>query len=154
MLARYQDANNYYTTRAEFKETGIAGISIYKIVGGTATFLGGVEPGAYSAGQQWRMRFQVIGTSLKAKLWPLSAPEPGPWSLTVSDTALAGRGDLGLTAVLATSNTNTLPVVVTWDNAALATPQRFTVARSVNGVEKLQVAGAALVLAHPAIVAL
>lgn len=154
MLARYQDASNYYTARAEFKETGVAGLSIYKIVGGTATFLGGVEPGTYSAAQQWRMRLQVIGTSVKAKLWPLASPEPGPWSLTATDTALTGRGDLGLTATLAASNTNTLPVVVTWDNLALATPQRFTVARSVNGVEKPQLAGADVRLAHPAVVAL
>jgi hypothetical protein len=51
--------------------------------------------------------------------------------------------------MLATGNTNTLPLAVTFDEFALLNPQTVTVVRGTNGLTKALPAGAAVSLANP-----
>lgn len=40
----------------------------------------------------YTVRFQAIGSSLKAKIWQTSGSEPGSWTLTVTDSTYTGSG--------------------------------------------------------------
>jgi hypothetical protein len=89
-----------------------------------------------------------------AKAWvPAAGAEPG-WHTVGTDTSLTAGTQIGLLSRLESGNTNTLPVVVSFDNLAVTNPQTFTVTRSVNGAVKAQSAGSAVKLWKPGVLAL
>jgi hypothetical protein len=61
---------------------------------------------------------------------------------------------VGLRSYTSSTNTNTLPLVIPWDNFRITNAQKVGVDRSVNGVVKAQPAGASVGLIHPALAAL
>ncbi|MET9411267.1 alkaline phosphatase D family protein [Streptomyces sp. NPDC002935] len=155
LTARWTDANNNYTARLGFTATQTLELVIQKRVGGTQTDLVTVTvPGVHVAATFYTVRFQLDGSSLRAKAWPRSVAEPGRWHATVTDTALTAAGSAGVRTVLSSATTNTLPVTTSYDNFEITTPQRVTVQRSINTVVKAQTAGTAVSLAQPAVVAL
>ncbi|MGX1512242.1 hypothetical protein [Streptomyces collinus] len=101
----------------------------------------------FVAGKSYRIRFQVLGSTLRAKAWVLPDVEPADWHVTAVDTSITAAGAVGLRTYASTSNTNTSPLVIV-DNLAVG-PQQFGVTRSVNGVIKSQAAGEDVRLATP-----
>lgn len=155
VAARYVDANNNYSARLAFQTNQTLQLVIQKRVAGTQTDLVTVTvPGVHAAATLYTIRFQLEGSALRAKAWPASQPEPDIWQATTTDTSLPAAGSVGARSTLSSSNTNTLPVVFSYDNFEITTPQRMTVTRSVNTVVKAQAAGTAVSLAQPAHVAL
>lgn len=153
LVARRVDGSNFYMARVEFKHDGNVGINVYKTIAGTGTALdSGHVLGTYSAAERFNVRFAVIGTALKAKIWRENDPEPA-WQIEVTDTDLDDHGNVATHNELASGNTNTLPVVLSWDDLTTKA-QKFTATRSVNGVSKAQTAGSDVRLAQPAIAAL
>lgn len=151
LMARWLDANNMYVARLGFTNTQTLQLVLQKRVGGTQTDLVTVTvPGTHVAGAFYTIRFQLDGSTLRAKAWPKTVAEPVNWHATVTDTALTAAGSLGMRSLLSSANTNTLPVAASWDNLQLSTTQRMTVTRSINTVVKAQAAGAAVSLAQPA----
>jgi hypothetical protein len=68
-------------------------VSLYKKVSGTFTQIALVSAGlSWSVGDVLIIRFQVIGTSLKAKYWNASGAEPASWTITVTDSAVSAAG--------------------------------------------------------------
>ena len=52
------------------------------------------------AGVRYSVRSQVIGATIKTKVWPTADPEPVSWSLTHTDTApISAAGGVGLYSV-------------------------------------------------------
>lgn len=153
LTGRWVDANNGYVCRLEFTTAAAVALTIRKRVAGTETQLvGGTVAGlTHTAGGQFKVRFQAVGSTLQAKVWTGST-EPD-WTFAVTDTSFTAAGSVGMRALTATGNTNTNPVV-TWDNFQNILPQGFTVARSVNGVVKAQPAAASVQLANPLVLAL
>jgi hypothetical protein len=153
VCGRYTDANTMYQARVLFTVTQTVQINVQKVVGGvttaltTATTIAGLTHGA---GTQFRVRLQIVGTVLRAKIWLASASEPPTWHAETTDTDLASGTQVVMRGLLTTGNTNVLPVNVDWDNVAVVNPQTFTVTRSVNTVIKSHSAGAALSLWQPA----
>lgn len=155
LVARYQDPNNTYSARLGFTTTQTLELVIQRRVGGTQTDLATVTvPGKHTAAAFYTLRFQLEGSDLRAKAWPLGVAEPESWHVTVTDTSLTAAGSVGARTVLSSANTNTLPVAVSYDNFEITTPQRMTVQRSLNTVVKSQDAGTPLALVQPAILAL
>ncbi|MGW5637120.1 hypothetical protein [Streptomyces sp. NPDC003832] len=155
LVARYTDGNNLYHARLFFGTTQLLTLALIKRVGGTQTTLASMTiPGTHAAGRFFTLRFELRGSSLKAKAWQRGTAEPASWQLTATDTAITAVGSVGVRSTLTTSNTNTLPVNVAVDNVAVTDCQTFTVTRSVNGVVKAQAADASVQLAHPAITSL
>jgi hypothetical protein len=63
---------------------------LVKSASGTVTTIASeVSLGSYTAGAWWRARLQVDGSGVRAKVWAESGAEPGSWTLSSSDTALA-----------------------------------------------------------------
>ncbi|MFB7776931.1 hypothetical protein [Streptomyces bauhiniae] len=155
LVARYVDANNHYYARLAFGTDQSIKVVLQKRAT-TQTDLASATLGfTHAVNTLYRVRFQVQGSTLRARAWRASDPEPAStWHVIASDTALAGAGSIGVRTILDSTNTNTLPVAASYDDFTLLNPQRFTVARSVNGIVKAQNAGADLRLAYPARVAL
>ncbi|MEU0189872.1 hypothetical protein ABZ250_08450 [Streptomyces afghaniensis] len=152
-MARVIDGNNLYYARVEFSTSQQIILSVRKRVGGTETTLATVTtPLVHVAGTFVRLRFEVVGSLLRAKVWPVGAGEP-EWQVTATDSDLTAAGTIGVRSILSSANTNTSPQT-RYDNFACANPQTWTVVRSVNAISKSHAAGTDVRLATPAVVAL
>jgi hypothetical protein len=153
-LARAVDNNNHYMARVEITATAGIALTIRKRIAGTETPLGSYTSTlTHVAGTFYRLRFQVIGSSLRAKVWPAAATEPDGWQIEVTDTSLTAASSVGTRSFRNTGNTNA-GVSLRFDNFRVAGPQRFTVQRAVNGVHKAHAAGTDVRLATPTTIAL
>lgn len=90
---RIIDSDNHYFHSVEFKDDGNVGHAIYLVSGGSRFFQGGFVLGTYSANEKFNARFQIIGTTLKAKLWRNADPEPEGWDLDVTEDTITGAHD-------------------------------------------------------------
>lgn len=149
IVARYVNANTMYLARLRFNLDQTIDLTIQKRVNGTQTDIETVNiTGTHAAGVFFTVRFQIYGTTLRAKAWETGTVEPD-WLLVTTDGALPNAGPIGVRSVLDAANSNPLPVTFSYDNYRLLNPQTFTVTRSVNGVSKAHAAGADLRLATP-----
>ncbi|MFF1321432.1 hypothetical protein ACFVZZ_18700 [Streptomyces chartreusis] len=154
-VARYLDGNNSYYARLAFNTSATCTLVLQKRVGGTQSDLTSVTvPGTHVANSLFKIRFQVIGTTLRAKAWLAIDPEPVAWQVSATDGDLTAAGSIGMRSILASGNTNTLPVTVFYDNFALLNPQTLTVTRGINGITKSHSSGQPISLAHPVYVAM
>ncbi|MFD7428401.1 poly-gamma-glutamate hydrolase family protein [Streptomyces sp. NPDC059818] len=156
LLARWADANNSYLARLEFSTTQTVILTLRKRVAGTESLLVQYTTGlTHAAGRRFRVRMQLVGTTIRANAWQDGTSEPVGWQLETTDSSLTAAGSVGMRGILSTTNTNSLPVVTSWgDFTTLGPTQAFAVIRSVNGIVKAQPAGADVRLATPTITAL
>lgn len=156
LVARWADASNTYLARVEFSATQTVLLTLRKRVAGTETSLAGTYTTGYThaIGRRFWCRFEVAGTTLRARVWPVGDPEPYAWHLSTTDSDLSAAGSIGTRSILSSTNTNTLPVTVSWGDFQVPSPQQMTVERSTNGITKSHSSGADLRLAQPAIAAL
>lgn len=120
--ARWLDGNNHYIARLDLSPGGSMSLGLHKRVAGALTnlFPQTTVAAIHAANDWWRIRFQVVGASLRAKAWiPASQTEPAEWQVSVVDTDLTTGTSIGLLSRLEGGNTNTLPVVVSWDLLAV-----------------------------------
>lgn len=119
LTGRFTDASNNYQARADLGTSGSVVVNLIRTVAGVATTLtSATSTLTYSANVELMSRLQIIGSQLRAKVWPASGTQPSAWDVSTTDTALAGPGAFGFASTLATGNTNTLPVTMSWDNLA------------------------------------
>lgn len=156
LMARYVDSSNYFYVRLEFTTTQTCILSVRKFVAGADTQLAALTvPGlVHAASTRYAIRWQVYGTTLRAKAWLASAAEPSnTWHVTATDSTFTAAGQIGCRSILTTGNTNVSPVV-DFDDFQVPNPQVITVTRSVNGIVKAQSVGADVRLTTPMILAL
>ena len=81
-----------------------------KTVGSTDTLLASRVPtvgtegfSSFAVNSNYSVRFQVQGSTIRARVWLATAPEPTTWDLTVVDTSLTvGRAAVSLWSTTAT----------------------------------------------------
>lgn len=152
VLLRYQNTTDHYRVRIHFTTGGNTNIAVCR---GSTQIDANVSLGySYSPGDQFRIRARLIGHRILAKAWPIADVEPGAWQIdrTVTSSTI-DSGSVGVGAVALSGNTNT-GVEYRFDDITVPTPQRVTVARSVNGIVKAQPVGSDVRLATPTITAL
>jgi len=66
---------------------GVSQFRVDKIVAGTATVLG-TPTKTFIVGAYYWVRFQVTGTTVRARTWALGETEPGSWDVSVTDSSL------------------------------------------------------------------
>ncbi len=106
--ARVTDSNNYLAATISWDLLGAMRITLASVVAGIVTTLATLNPipsATYTAGQRWRLRFQVDGQALRTKTWKEADPEPATWTLTAEDTTAPGT-DIGIYVARVTGNTN------------------------------------------------
>lgn len=150
-LLRYIDVDNLYEARVDFPTSAAIGLSIRKRVATVETQLGSASTLlTHTAGHYYRVRFQISGTTLRAKIWDVADIESTAWDITVTDASLSAAGSIGMKTVRNAGNTNA-NAITQFQRFDLLNPQTFICTRSVNGVVKAQSAGAAIALRYPAI---
>ncbi|WP_181786190.1 hypothetical protein [Streptomyces phytophilus] len=152
ILFRYQSTSAFYRARLRLLTTGAVQIEVVNfttVVGATVTT--GLT---YAANDVLWLRAAISGQTISARVWKNGTPDPITWqvSQTIPGGSLA-TGDVGVTASAFSGNTNVSPVLA-FDSFEIVNPQRFAVARAVNGISKAQSAGADIALAYPSIIAL
>ncbi|MFD3498777.1 hypothetical protein [Streptomyces sp. NPDC058678] len=153
-IVRAVDNNNHYAARLDFNTSAGVVMTLRKRVTGTETQLGTYTSGlTHTAGAFYRVRFQVIGSALKARIWLPAAQEPSAWHLEVTDTALTAAANVGIRCFANTGSTPVNPQL-RFDNLQIINPQRFTVVRSRNSVVKSHTTATDVRLADPTTVAL
>lgn len=152
-IGRYIDSSNLYQARLEFTTGNAINLALQKRAVSSETTLGTYATGiTHVPGTFVRVRLQIAGSTIRAKVWALTAAEPD-WQITVTDTALTTSVFVGCRSITAAANTNVNPSV-RYDALEVLNPQTFTVTRSVNGITKAQTALTAAALAEPAHLAL
>jgi phage replication-related protein YjqB (UPF0714/DUF867 family) len=156
LVARHLDTSNNYLARVAFNEDQTITLTLRKRVGGSESLLATASSYytnhlTHAANRYFTLRFQVTGSTLRAKVWQTGQAVPDDWQVTTTDTDLTLPGSVGIRAILSSANTNTLPVTASFDDFRQMTSQTFTVARSTNGVVKSHPAGSDIRLAYPAI---
>ncbi len=116
VLARYIDINNYFQVRCQMSTAQVMTVSLRRRLGGTETELASMVTGlTHAAGTFYSMRLRIVGTTMWGKVWAVGSPEPG-WQISAVDSALTAAGAHGIRAILDGANTNTPPVVFSYDN--------------------------------------
>lgn len=155
LFSRFTDDTHFYFVRVQVTTANAFVLTMRKRNGSETQIGSAFTTGfVHAAGTWYTMRLSVVGTALKAKVWPRDTVEPPEWHISVTDTDLAGAGSSGVRTLLGSASTNTLPLVVQFDNFQFRNPQQFTVTRSINGVTKSHPSGQAISLANPVYVAM
>ncbi|RAO26466.1 hypothetical protein PSN13_06494 [Micromonospora saelicesensis] len=123
VVGRAADTGNYYYARLDIAHiTGAATIILAKRVGGSISGLTSAIPVGVHSASTWRIVFDWRGSALRAKAWiPASTGEPD-WQAQAIDTDLTAGTQAGVLTRLESGNSNTLPVVVTYDNVVVSPP--------------------------------
>jgi len=151
LLARVADTSNWYSARLAFTTAQAVELTVRKRVAGTESAISSTVTTdlVHAAGSRVALRFQVAGTTLRAKAWADGFSEP-QWMAEVTDASLAAAGSVGVRAILSSGYSGSLPVECTFGEFRDATsPQAFVVTRSVNGVVKTHADGADVRLWRP-----
>lgn len=97
-IARFADANNFYYGVL------VGHPRIGKNVAGTFTALGTDLSFSYTATNFYWLRFNLVGSTLKLRVWQDGISEPSTWNVTVTDASLSSGGyGLGSDAAGSTS---------------------------------------------------
>jgi phage replication-related protein YjqB (UPF0714/DUF867 family) len=150
LAGRQTDPDNTYVARLEFTTAAVVNLTIRKRVAGTETLISStVNTGlTHVAGTQYAVRFRGSDTTLQAKAWLASDPEPSSWTATVIDTDITTGYRVGVRSILSSANTNPLPVTYSVDDVRTLGPTRLE--RSLDATTWDTVAGADALPAPPA----
>ncbi|MFE3400796.1 carbohydrate binding domain-containing protein [Streptomyces anulatus] len=114
---RAAGTSDYYYVEVVRATSGDISLLLVSRVGGSSTTIApAVSKGSYAAGQTWTVRARLVGSVLQAKLWATAGSEPSAWDVQAYTTSIPAAGPVGTRTILSGGNTNSLPVVVTWDN--------------------------------------
>lgn len=153
-VIRATDNANWYGARLDFTTAAGIVLTLRKRVANVETQLATFTSGlTHTTGTFYRVRLQAQGTTLRAKVWPSTSPEPKVWQVQATDAALSAAASVGTRSFANTGSTAVNPQI-RFDNVRVVNPQRFSVVRSRNGIVKGHPAGTDVRLAKPTIVAL
>lgn len=126
--ARYTDASNFYRARIEIATTGVMVLQLMKDVAGVITSIGASAnlTGTYAANDTINVRFQLNGTTIRAKAWKSTSLEPNDWMATVTDASLSAAGSISVNSLAGASTSNPLPVLFRYDNFSTGNPDLLT----------------------------
>lgn len=117
-MFRYQDQDNLLMAQARLNtDTSVSARLVARIAGVETELMSYTVPGlTHTPGTFLRFRAQMLGTLFRMKVWLATDPEPPTWYSSALTTAIMVAGQGGLRSILAPGNTNTLPVVFSWDD--------------------------------------
>lgn len=120
LYSRYASGTDNLLGIVSFNTDQSVTVTAQKLVGGVTTTIGtnAVVPGGYQAGDSFRIHTKVIGPDIWLKAWKVNLPVPEPvaWTTQGSDNSVVAPGQLGVTSILTTGNTNGLPVLLTFSD--------------------------------------
>lgn len=113
----------YYYVNVSIATSGAISVGV---LGNDGTVIvSAVSTGITFSGQTLNVRAQTEGPVFRAKVWNASAVEPFTWNLMGRLDSTVVKGFVGIRSGVVTGNTNTKPIVFTYDNVSVRQP-RFT----------------------------
>lgn len=128
IILRAADSSHYFMFRVAIPPSG-AVTAQWLDFNGTAISGQVTVPSLTHSAASLRVRAQVEGQTLRGKVWDASGPEPSGWHVRANyiSNSVAQQNDLpgmvGVRSGIATGNTNTLPVVFSYDNMVIRIPR-------------------------------
>ncbi len=107
--SRYTDQNNFYAVRFTLSTTGLLTYSFEKRVASVFTTLSPVITGAvsYVSRTPWRTEIYAQGTTLKARVYPVTVPRPTAWTFEITDSSLTTGSNNAVSSMIQTGATGT-----------------------------------------------
>jgi hypothetical protein len=155
LVARVIDANNLYHALVKFTSSNAVQLLLVKRLNSNETTLGSytMTNVTFVAGTFYRMRFKLVDSLLRVKVWAATDVETPEWQIVATDTDLSMPQSSGVRSISGAASTNVNPSIK-YDNFMITSPQAFTVVRSINNVVKAHTAGEDVRLATPTILGL
>lgn len=119
LVARWLSASDSISCLISFSIDNQVTITAQRTTAGTTFSIGSnATIDNYVAGDSFRMHLSSVGPDIRCKGWKVTTPvpEPAPWSVQVSDSTTSVPGKVGVTSILTTGNTNTLPVALAFSD--------------------------------------
>lgn len=135
LITRYIDTSNHYQFNIIHNVSGVISLNIIKRVAGTETIIASANTTfTTSPNRLFRLVAQSIGNRHRMAVW-WATGEADAVVLEVSDPALAAGGKVGARSLLPPTNTNTLPVVFTFDAFRVRELATYTLTSGTVSVE-------------------
>jgi hypothetical protein len=123
ILVRGLAPGDFYMARVRVS-TGQITVSLMRQ--DTTVLAGPVDVGVgYVAGASYYTRVQAEGWALRVKVWRTTTAEPTGWALSVVTNWITTAGYVGVRSGIATGNTNTKPVVFSYDEFEVRSPRAY-----------------------------
>ena len=118
LLRTVDPADEHYRAQLNWMTDGTLSLSLIRRTAAVDTTLDSYDlPFGYSAGTRVRVWAHLDGAELSAKAWLESGTPPTTWLVSAVDSTHPA-GPAGCRSLLSTGNTNTLPVVASYDDFA------------------------------------
>ena len=127
IVSRWVDDNNQWRLKVEFTAAGNVDLTLFKAIGGVFTIAASVSSVAtYSAGSTTLVRFLTQGNTFRGKAWASTAVEPLAYQLNYTEVVPTLKtGRVGLAPDISSGSTNTLPIVISFDDYTVNTVGGF-----------------------------
>ena len=114
IILRGLSTTDYYYANVSIDASELISVGI-KHFDGTVS-VASVSTGITFTGQTLRVRAQCEGPLFRVKVWATSGSEPYAWNVTGRLDSTVRKGFIGIRSGVITGNTNTKPIVFTYDN--------------------------------------
>lgn len=124
-VLRGQDASNYILAGIFIGVDQSVSIDLYDFVAGVYVPLADASvlvPGLTFSGQTLAVRAQVEDETVRVKVWPASAAEPYEWHASARTQNFRAAGWVGIQSSVQSTNTNTQPLVFSYDALTVRLP--------------------------------
>lgn len=124
-IVHYQTSTTFYfSVRGCINADQTVSVGIFGVT--TAIVAYTVVPGLTHSTNSIRVRGTIEGGAIRGKVWDAALPEPQDWQVTGIPYGLIGpepAGYVGVRSGVTTGNTNTLPVVFSYDDFQVRIPR-------------------------------
>lgn len=123
ILLRGQSTTNYYMARVVVNSSEAVTVALMHYDGTVLAAAVTVSGLTHSSSQALRVRAQCEGQTVRAKVWAASGSEPYGWHVAAHNTTITSAGWVGVRSGVASGNTNTKPIVFSYDNFTATIPR-------------------------------
>jgi len=118
ICARLADVDNFYSAQLQFNPGATMYLELNKEVDNVVSVIAtDTTTGlTHVAGTLYKVRFQLLGSTLRAKCWLAADAEPAAWNIEATDTDHSGPGGIGARCRSSSGNTNAHPLDFDFDN--------------------------------------
>lgn len=121
VTARATDLTTTWTLKCTLSTTDTVAVSL--VDDGGAVLAGPTTLDlTHTAVTGYAYALQVLGHTLRGKVWDSAGTEPQAWQVSTVDTSINASGKWGYAANVPTGNTNTKPFTYQWDKTVLSVP--------------------------------
>lgn len=117
----YISTSQHYKAELVFNTDSTVDVRIRKLNPTGSNLVSAPTGLTYVAGDRFTLRYQLEGSTWRAKVWRSTDPEPEAWTVTAVEVPVLSFGRIGVSAIGDSATTNPLPLLIEFDDFS-ATP--------------------------------